>query len=185
MSPTLLFRKSALTPLFLLPSNIELFKNVKLKLSTILLLVLGLNGLLAQEVVPITGGELTGGGGTVVYSVGQIFYTINNGTNGYVVQGVLQPFEISVTLGVEIKNISLGLSVYPNPTTNYLNLKITNSEFSFLVYQLFDIQGRLLEKSKLTYKNTTINMERLPSATYFLNITNKQNTVKIFKIIKN
>ncbi|MCF6295828.1 MAG: T9SS type A sorting domain-containing protein [Flavobacteriaceae bacterium] len=187
MLPILLFKKSALTSLFLLllHHNIGLFKNSRLKLSTIFLLVLGLNGLHAQEVLSASGGELSGSGGTVIYSVGQIVYTTNTGTNGSVAQGVHQPFEISITLGVEIKNISLDLSVYPNPTTSYLNLKVKNNEFSFLAYQLFDMQGKLLEKSKLTNNSTTINMERLPSSTYFLNVTNKQNTVKTFKIIKN
>ena len=139
----------------------------------------------AQETVSTTGGELSGSRGTVTYSVGQVTYTTNTGSNGSVAQGVLQPFEISITLGVEVKDISLNLSIYPNPTANYLTLKVKNSEFPMLTYYLFDIQGKVIEKNELTGISTSINMERLSSSTYFLKIIDNQKTIKTFKIIKN
>lgn len=156
----------------------------KLKVCAVFYLFL-LGGIYAQETVPVTGGELSGSGVTVTYSVGQVTYTTNTGANGSVVQGVLQPFEISITLGVEIKDISLNLSVYPNPTANYLNLKIKNSEFPLLTYYLFDIQGKLIEKNKTAGNKTAINMINLPSGTYFLKIMDTHKVVKTFKIIKN
>jgi hypothetical protein len=158
-------------------------KQKKVK-TTMTFLLLALGGLYAQETVPATGGEVLGSGGTVIYSVGQVVYTTNYGTNGSVIQGVQQPYEISTILGIEIANIKLEFSIYPNPTANYLTLKVGGIEYSSLAYQLLDIQGKLLEKSKLTSNSTTINMERLEGSTYFLNITDKQKTIKTFKIIK-
>ncbi|MGC8754863.1 MAG: hypothetical protein ACP5QJ_07625, partial [Thermosulfidibacteraceae bacterium] len=76
-------------------------RHKKLKLSAVLLLGLGLTGLQAQESVNATGGNASGNGGTVAYSVGQVVYTTNTGTNGSVAQGVQQPFEISVVSGIE------------------------------------------------------------------------------------
>lgn len=69
-------------------------RNKKLKLSALLLLGLGLTGLQAQESVNATGGNASGSGGSASYSVGQVVYTTNTGTNGTVAQGVQQPFEI-------------------------------------------------------------------------------------------
>ena len=57
-------------------------------------LLLGLGGLQAQESPTAAGGEATGSGGTASYSIGQVVYTTNTGTNGSVAQGVQQPFVI-------------------------------------------------------------------------------------------
>ena len=162
-------------------------RHKKLKLSAVLLLGLGLTGLHAQTAVPATGGNASGSGGTVSYSVGQVAYTTNTGgSNGSVAQGVQQPFEISVITGLEeAKGISLSLSAYPNPTTDFLNLKVENYDNTNLSYQLFDMNGKLLESKKITGNQTSIVMSNLVPATYFVKVTESNKEVKTFKIIKN
>ena len=49
----------------------------------------------AQENTVASGGKATGSGGTVSYSVGQVVYTTNAGTNGSLSQGVQQPYVVS------------------------------------------------------------------------------------------
>ena len=160
-------------------------KHKKVKLS-FLLLGLGLTGLQAQNAVPATGGNASGSGGTVAYSVGQVVYTTNTATNGSVVQGVQQPFEISVVTGIEeAKGINLAVSAYPNPTTDFLNLKVENYDNTNLSYQLFDMNGKLLESKKITGNQTSIVMSNLVPATYFVKVTESNKEVKTFKIIKN
>ena len=146
-------------------------------------LLLGLGGLHAQENAVTTGGEVTGAGGTASYSVGQVVYTTNTGTNGSVAQGVQQPYEISTTVGINETSINLELSVYPNPTTDYLTLKV--ADFETLNFQLIDIQGRIIENKKVTASNTILKMEALPKAVYFLNVTKNNRIIKTFKIVKN
>ncbi len=72
--------------------------------------------------------EASGSDGTASYTVGQVVYTTETGTNGYsIAQGVQQPFEISVVTGIkEAKDISLSVSAYPNPTSDYLIVKVEN-----------------------------------------------------------
>jgi len=146
-------------------------------------LLLGLGGLHAQESPTATGGEAKGVGGTVSYSLGQVVYTTNTGSNGSVEQGVQQPYEISATVGINESSISLEMSVYPNPTTNYLTLKVEITKN--LSYQLFDMQGKVIASKKITDNTTTVVMENLPTATYLLKVTDSNKTVKTFKIIKN
>ena len=156
------------------------------KLTTsIAFILLGLGGLHAQETTAATGGESSGTGGTASYTIGQVVYTTATGANGSVAQGVQQPYEISVILGIEVAEINLGISAYPNPTTNLLTLKIGNYGNEKLTYQLYDLLGRLLDKKQVTSNNTTIIMERLPNSTYFLKVSNNKQFVKSFKIIKN
>jgi hypothetical protein len=157
----------------------------KLKLSAVLLLWLGLTSLHAQEAVPATGGNASGSGGSVSYSVGQVAYTTNTGTNGSVAQGVQQPFEISEITGIkEAKGITLQCSAYPNPTTDFVKLKVENYKTENLSYQLFDINGKLLETKIITGNETNIVMSSLVPATYFVKVTEGNKEVKIFKIIK-
>lgn len=161
-------------------------RHKKLKLSAVLLLGLGLTGLQAQEAIPATGGNASGSGGSVSYSIGQVVYTTNTGTNGSAAQGVQQPFEISVITGLEeAKEINLSCSAYPNPTTDFLNLKVENYDNTNLSYQLFDMNGKLLETKKLEGNQTSIVMNDLVPATYFLKVIDNNKEVKIFKIIKN
>src|SRR5574344_1757390 len=161
-------------------------RHKRLKLSALLLLGLGLTGLQAQTSVNATGTNASGSGGTVSYSVGQVVYTTNTGTNGSVAQGVQQTFEISVVTGLEqAKGINLSVSAYPNPTTDYLTLSIGEFDISNLSYQLYDMNGKLLQNEKITGNQTSIAMGNLVPANYFVKVIQGNKEVKTFKIIKN
>lgn len=160
----------------------------RLKICVILLLGLGLTGLQAQESVNATGGNALGSGGSVSYSVGQLTYQTHVGTNGSVAEGVQQPFEISIITEIkEAKGINLSVSAYPNPTTDFLNLKVDAStplSIQSMSYQLYDINGKLLENQKIEGNETSIVMSNLVPATYFVKVTEGNTEVKTFKIIK-
>ena len=159
-------------------------KNRK-KTVVLLLLYFGIITAKAQQATTAAGGNATGSGGSVAFSVGQIVYTTNTGTTGSVAQGVQQPYEISIVLGIEDNLINLDMQAYPNPTTNYLQLVIGSENIHNLTYQLFDIAGKLIENKKITKSIEIIHMENLPSASYFLTVTNNIKEIKTFKIIKN
>ena len=138
----------------------------------------------AQQATTTSGGIASGSGGTVAYSVGQVVYTTNTGSNGSVAQGVQQPYEISVVLGVENPEISLTMQAYPNPTIDNLTLNVGNNQLSNLNLQLFDLNGRLVENRIISNAIETIGMENLAAAVYFLKVTRSNTEIKIFKIIK-
>ena len=162
-------------------------KHKRLKLSALLLLGLGLTGLQAQTSVNATGGNASGSGGSASYSVGQLAYTTNTGTNGSVSEGVQQPFEISVVTGIEeAKDIFLNVSAYPNPTTDYLELKVENLQLSELSYKLYDISGKVYQNKEIGNSITKIEMQNLPQGIYFIKVIDTKNKeFKTFKIIKN
>ena len=159
-------------------------------LSIVMLLLLsGTMSLQAQQTTTTAGGEASGSGGTASYTVGQTVYTTNTDTSGNsTAQGVQQPYEISTTIGINETSISLEMSAYPNPTTNYLTLKVdasTSLSDKQLSYQLYDMQGKLIKDIIISSKTTNIAMETLPSATYLLKVIQNNKSVKTFKIIKN
>ena len=141
--------------------------------------------MMGQESVNASGQNASSSGGSVSYSVGQVVYSTNTGTNGSVAQGVQQPFEISVVLGIEHTEINLVMTVSPNPTKDILTLKVDNYEFENLTYQLFDINGKQFLVNQTSAAETQISVARLPSAIYFLKVSDKNKVIKTFKILKN
>ena len=154
----------------------------------------------AQEATLSSGGDATGTGGSVSYSVGQVFYSVHTSADGLVAEGVQLPYEVLTITGLE-EALGIRLICYPNPTTDALTLKVEDYDIEKLMYQLYDMNGRLLEVKKLSTNETNIPMVNLRPAPYILKIVNHQtkgsltnsvNTgaealpvVKTFKIIKN
>jgi hypothetical protein len=139
----------------------------------------------AQESINSSGGNATGNGGTVSYSIGQVVYSSNTGNDGSVAQGVQQPYEI-ITVGINENEPKISLSVFPNPIAENLILQVNEVEHSTLNFQLCDMQGKQLSKGQIIAKQTQINTASLSSATYFINVINQENQkVQTFKIIKN
>lgn len=154
----------------------------KLKASVLFLIFNG--AIHAQETTLSAGNDASGSGGIVNYSIGQIAYTTHFGINGSSAQGVQQPFEIMTVVGVEIKEIQLELSVFPNPTTHFLTLKIENYDQEKLSFQLTDLNGKLISSEFVTNQLTQIPMEYLPASSYLLMVKNGDEFIKNFKIIK-
>ncbi|MDY0104381.1 MAG: T9SS type A sorting domain-containing protein [Lentimicrobium sp.] len=157
----------------------------RLKLSAILLLGLGLTGLHAQESVNAIGGNASGSGGSASYSIGQVVYITRTGPNGSVVQGVQQPYEISIVTAIEeTENVTLSVSAYPNPTADYLTLSIDKFDISNLSYQVYDLNGKLLQNKKIIGNQERIDMGHLVRANYFVKVIQNSRAIKTFKIIK-
>lgn len=152
----------------------------------IIILCFGVTTAKAQQSSNTAGGNATGTGGTVSYSVGQMNYTTNTGTSGSACQGVQQPYEIYMVTSVdEAKDLNINLSAFPNPTFDNLTLKIESTNTKNLSYLLLDMNGKLLATQKLDGTETKIAMNNYAAATYFIKITENNNTLKTFKIIKN
>ncbi len=171
--------------------TIESIKYGTMKYKTIIpgaifLLVTGITGLQAQETIPASGGDAYGNGGSVSYTVGQLVYTSITGTENSMEQGVQQPYEISVIIGINDANADhIECIAYPNPVMDYLQLKISNGRFENLSYQLYGTDGRLLQNKEIRSNETSVSMKDLTPATYILKVTENRKEIKTFKIIKN
>ena len=148
-------------------------------------LLFGAANLRAQQGTNASGGNATGSGGSASFTVGQIDYITATGSGGAVTQGVQQPYEILITTGIETKGIDLTASVYPNPATDFVLLKIENSNSANFTFQLYTIQGKILLNKKVESNETSISMADLADAIYFIKVFNNNKEVKTFKIIKN
>lgn len=138
----------------------------------------------AQQSINAAGGDATGSGGSVSFSVGQIDYLCLEGSGGSVTQGVQQFNEVLQNLSDNQINMNVEMVIYPNPTIDLVNLQIENYDLDNLSYALFDLQGRQIATNKITKNETQIQMNNLASAVYLLTVRDKNNLLKTFKIIK-
>jgi hypothetical protein len=139
----------------------------------------------AQNGTVSSGGDASGTGGSISYSVGQIDYITQNGSGGIITQGLQQPYEILVLTGIETKEIQLSVSVYPNPTSDFIILRVKDLSFEDLRYSFYDIHGKLIKEDKISGNETTIIIGELSKANYFIKVTLNKKEIKTFKIIKN
>lgn len=139
---------------------------------------------MAQQSPVSAGGDISGNGGNISYSIGQVVYTTNTGETGTITQGVQQPYEFLIIKGVENLNVHLQLSVFPNPTRDRVALQIQNYNFDQLEFQLFDQVGKLIATFPITTATTIVPMEGYSSGIYFLKVMDDSQEIKSFKIVK-
>jgi hypothetical protein len=139
----------------------------------------------AQQSVNSSGGDASGGGGSMAYSIGQVDYTSTIGNEGTVALGVQQAYEI-FTFGINETTSDVSVTIFPNPTADNLTLQLIGNMNEPFSYQLYDMQGKQLSNGKIVATQTQINMNSLPTASYLINVVNQKNKkVQSFKIIKN
>ncbi|MCK4465408.1 MAG: T9SS type A sorting domain-containing protein [Bacteroidales bacterium] len=149
----------------------------------------------AQEVVTTAGsyGETTSG--SLSWTVGEpVIETITDGTNT-LTQG-FQQSKLTVTSVYELPGLDFTILVYPNPTSDFLTVKVEkNDRLTGLKYHLYDINGKLLLLKQIEGNETTISLKHLKPSTYFLKVyhtgrngrtvvTKDNKEIKTFIIIK-
>jgi hypothetical protein len=137
----------------------------------------------AQEAVVPAGGNATGSGGSLSYSVGQIAYTVISDQNNSIVQGVQQPYEISVVIGIPEVQVMKSVLLFPNPTVNEVVLSLNFSEG--LHYRVVDMKGALMESRIILSDQTIIDMSSYSSSTYLLELIQNNKTIQTYQIVKN
>ena len=85
----------------------------------------------------------------------------------------------------EIKETDIQVSVYPNPTNNFININVKAEGLlaanSFV--ELFNTTGNKISFISLTKNKTSINISQLPAGIYYLNVTTG-NLKKRLKVVK-
>jgi hypothetical protein len=152
---------------------------MKIKLLAVFLLF-ATNIMLAQETIPASGGEASGTGGSSNYTIGQVFYT----TNASISHGVQHAYEFQTLSNPLLTSVNLIASTYPNPTSDFITLKISHSILENLIYVLFDLNGKSIATGEITNTDTPINFQNVAIGMYILKIIQKQQSIKTFKIIK-
>ena len=151
-----------------------------------LLAVLGLASsvLTAQEAFVSSANEALGAGGSLSYSVGQLIISSQTTANTTIDVGIQLPLQIVTLSNPEVTSVQLTAKAYPNPSTDFVFLSLTEASYEEMEYALYSMNGSLVCQSNVTASETSIDLRTLAVGTYVLRVTQHQNEIKTFKIIK-
>lgn len=141
------------------------------------------NALLAQNAPVASGGNGSSAAGSVSYSVGQVVYTYVESSTGAASQGVQQPYEF-YTLSVDPEYQEVFFQLYPNPTTDFIQLNIDAALLGDLSFRIIDVQGQVLLTQEIYSTSTSVNLNAFSSGTYFVHLYKNQHSIKIVRLIK-
>ena len=110
-------------------------------------------------------------------------YYGSSGQDLAMIDNVEFPLE-AVTTGVD-EVMEETMSVYPNPTSNFTQLIITEQYIEGKAhYCLYDLSGRLLQQSPIVNTSTSIVLSDYTEGLYLLQVVVEGRAVQTFKIIK-
>jgi hypothetical protein len=135
----------------------------------------------AQQGVVSLGGEATGAGGSLSYSVGQVGYAAVQGTGGTSGAGVQQPYEYLV-LALENVDPDPTVQVAPNPTMDGVELTFETLPDPGAEYSVLDAAGQVVRTATITGATMHVPLDDLPPAVYLLRITG--SSPRTFQLIK-
>lgn len=136
--------------------------------------------LFAQNNTLTSGGDASGSGGSMSYSIGQLVYQSYSGTNSSLSEGLQQAFEVSMATGIE--ELRGNFKLYPNPVISYAELEVES--FEGLRFRLYNLQGSLIFSGRLVESRTKLDLSNLPPGSYFLKLSDPENRRKSFTLIK-
>jgi len=133
---------------------------------------------LSPNVIATSGTFAESQQGSLAWTIGEIAVETFSGP-GYLTQGFHQPANSAL--------VETGITVYPNPTSDFLFIKIpTQTKYSL---ELSNLHGQLLIEASVTTNGNLIyqlDIHKFSSAIYLLLVYNQETGKKsYFKIIKN
>ena len=122
------------------------------------------------------------------------FATINITTNSSAILsviginecGISAPLTLNIESTISIDEIDAmdGINIYPNPTTNFVNIRNENYQKPISLIEIYDLNGKLVDRIFDISETTQINFYSYSKGTYIIKLFNQENIIGTAKIIK-
>lgn len=121
---------------------------------------------------------------TLIFTLGEpIVGPIQN--TSIIYQGFLATADIGSLLSTTTKSSNSSIKVFPNPTTEYLNIHFNNISENPQVF-IYNTLGQLVQSEKINNESISINIGQLSKGWYLVNILFLETkNSESFKILKN
>jgi len=131
-----------------------------------------------RHVVSSGGKEFSNSSGRIAYTIGEpITETFSSG-NATATQGFHQG-TINIT-SIREQIPELEISIFPNPTTDRLNVKLNETG----LWELHSLDGKLVSMGTIQSGLTSIDMQHVALATYTLTILLQDKRINTYRVIK-
>ena len=146
-------------------------------------LMLANTTLRAQEVIGTSGSQNKTGRAQLSWTIGEVAVNTLGSASMSITEGFHQS-KLIVSDVEQFNEIPFPISVYPNPVSTYVTLKIEESKLNNLTYQLFNIDGRKISSKSVVSTETVIDFTALPATTYLLRVSDNKKEVAVITIVK-
>ena len=136
----------------------------------------------AQTVIAAAGTVSQQPNYSVAWTLGETLTATITNSSSTLTQGFHQVD--GTIIGIQTPNETIGISIFPNPFNNQLNIQLSENFNRDYQYSLSTISGNVIfNKTALISSQTELNLVDLPPGVYLLSITNLQslNTYRIIK----
>ncbi len=150
---------------------------------SILLFIFSVVGfqLMAQSSTVCSGGEGSGPGGSVSFSIGQLVVESTIDSEGSISPGVQQTYE-SASVYVNESLFDNTLVLYPNPTTQFIQMdfgKIFNGQV-----MVFDAAGNVILNQNVNTMECRIAAAGWSSGLYMVHVVKDNESVAVHSVLK-
>ncbi len=137
----------------------------------------------AQNAMVPLGGEATGSGGSVSYTLGQVADEVQSGVGGLVQEGVQQPYVDASTITATQEDFG-EVSVYPTVTADHVMILLSKVPSQRSSVTLFDAQGRPVLQHAIVGVRTELSLALFANGVYQLILYDEAAVPRAFTLIK-
>ena len=141
---------------------------------------------ITPQVVASSGGYTQNGGYSVSWTLGEPVIATAQNDSTTLTQGFQQPTYNVVAITTQTIE-GFDVNVYPNPSSDFVIIDWTTDLQNMIYITLFDMVGKMISEQSFaaTQDKVSLNMSKLASAQYLLEVKTQNNSVtKIFRITK-
>jgi hypothetical protein len=147
---------------------------------------------LAQSIAPqsvnSSGTKMSQANGSLSFTVGELLVLSQTDIDGNLLGSGFSTGATLTTASIqESDSTVLDVSVFPNPTSDLVNIRINHSKLEQVVVSIVDLKGKVVYNGKYAGISNTIRINTTDYAlgTYVLSLKNNANQIYgIYKIIK-
>ena len=138
------------------------------------------------EVISSGGDYYEGSNAQISWTLGEISVETYNNGNNIITQGFHQS-KLTVTKIDDdyLNNTDASVNIFPNPTSEYATIELSNVDESNFIYELNDNKGKVLLKKNFESKTETINFNKYAASIYYIRIYSKDGSYReTYKVVK-
>jgi len=144
---------------------------------------------IAPQSVNSAGTKMTQANGSLSFTVGELVVLSQTDSQGNTLGSGFTAGATITTLSIQEPDAAvLNVNVFPNPTSDLVNIRINHSSIEQVVVSISDVQGKEVYNGKYAGLTNTIGINTTAYApgTYILSLKNNNNQeLGTYKIIKN
>lgn len=137
-----------------------------------------------RQVIANAGGYGENNGILVSWTLGEVATATLIDDTIILTQGFQQPSDTVIVNVVELSYDDIIVKIYPNPIQNDLIVEVFEFPPVPLFISISDPAGKTLIEQKLTGLTTSLDVSNLPSALYFIQLSDGKSWMKAVKIVK-